>query len=331
VRFAQTTLVIPAYNEGDRLRAGFARLASAAQDLDVDLEDLTLLYVDDGSTDDTAAIASQLIAALPKAQVLEQPHGGKGAAILAGVAASTTPQLAFVDADFAIDPHHLPALLGALDRAPIAIGSRAVAGHVDYGSWLRTRAGRGFNRFVRLLSSVGYRDTQCGFKALRTAHAKILFHFATVRGFAFDVEFLSHAQLLGWEVAEVPVSWEDVAGSHVRLSKDSVAMVVELARARMQLRSLPALHGIAVPTGLSLAELCAAAKGSPLEHAPLIGRSNGELLVVATLLEEAQAVEQLASFGAAVGAVARDLSLVELTSLPWERISLLSEHAEPRD
>ena len=55
-----TSLIIPAYNEGDRLAAGFRRLEVAAQEGRVDLDDLKVIYVDDGSRDSTAEVAASL-------------------------------------------------------------------------------------------------------------------------------------------------------------------------------------------------------------------------------------------------------------------------------
>ena len=89
----------------------------------------------------------------PSARLLRQPRNlGKGAAVRAGVRAARAGGWSSPMRTLAIDPRQLPALLAALDEAPVAVGTRASAGHVDYGSWLRTRAGRSFNLLVRLLS-----------------------------------------------------------------------------------------------------------------------------------------------------------------------------------
>ena len=111
----ETTLIIPAYNEGDRLEEGLGRLLEAAGDGAVDLERCELLFVDDGSSDDTAAVAESLARGLPSARLLRQSRNlGKGAAVRAGVRAARGRQLVFTDADVSIDPHQLPALLAAL-------------------------------------------------------------------------------------------------------------------------------------------------------------------------------------------------------------------------
>ena len=240
------SLIIPAYNEGDRLATGFARLERAGEDGRLDLSRLELLYVDDGSSDDTAARAAELADRLPNARVLRQPaNRGKGAAVRCGVAAATAPRLIFTDADLAIDPRQIPSITRALDDAPFAVGSRAVRGHVDYGSRVRTVAGRGFNRLVRLLSSVDLRDTQCGFKAFRAPVAKLLFHGLTVEHFGFDAALLDLATRLGLTIETVPVRWSDIGGSHVEPVRHGVETAMDVLKMRLSWDRIPPLLGVA--------------------------------------------------------------------------------------
>jgi hypothetical protein len=323
-----TTLVIPAYNESDRLATGLRRLEHAAATGRFSIDDLVIVFVDDGSTDDTAAVAASLIADWAQGEIVSLTQNtGKGAAVREGVRVAQTPSVAFVDADFAIDPSQLPSLIGALRTAPMAVGSRAVRGHVDYGSSIRTLAGRSFNRLIRLVSNVDYRDTQCGFKAMRTAHAKMLFHFASIQGFAFDVEILARAQQLGWPVNEVPVSWQDIKGSHVRLAKDSVKMVSELARARLSFSTLPLLHGVALPP-LALSEGSAAAVlASALAHSPIVEMADGQTVLVAALFSDEEAEHHVSELARSLGTSARLVGIDELSRARWERIVLFAHRS----
>ena len=311
----RTTLIIPAYNEAERLQTGFERLMRASDEGRIDLDDLSLLYVDDGSTDDTASVARSIVETVPTGSVLVQAHNqGKGAAIRAGVAVARTDLLAFTDADMAIDPRQLPSLLGALGAAPVAVGNRAVAGKIDYGSSLRTRAGRTFNLLVRMLSDVELPDTQCGWKGARTAEAKLLFHLTTIDGFAFDVEFLARASMLGWTIAEVPVSWSDVGGSHVRLLRDSSQMLGDLITARLRPRLPAPLHGLTVPRSTSCADLCAACAGSPLEAAPIVEQADGRCTLAAALLDPTEALGALGMVAKRLGGTPVTRAIDELRS-----------------
>ncbi len=233
------TLVVPTYNEAARLDDGIARLRDAEQRGAVDLSTTELVFVDDGSTDDTLATARRHAEACANARVISHPRNlGKGAAVRTGILQASGPKVVFADADMAIDPMLLPRLLDALDSSPVAVGSRAVNGHVDYGSRLRTDAGRVFNRAVRAVGGVGLDDTQCGFKGFRRGEALLLCQLQTTRGYAFDVELLWLAGRLAVDVAVVPVTWLDVPGSSVRVLRDSSRMLLDLVTARRRSRWL---------------------------------------------------------------------------------------------
>jgi glycosyltransferase involved in cell wall biosynthesis len=233
------TLVVPTYNEADRLDDGFARLRDAERRGAVDLSLTDLLFVDDGSTDDTVSVARRYADGCTNARVISHPRNlGKGAAVRTGILQASGPRVAFADADMAIDPMLFPRLLDALDTSRVAVGSRAVNGHVDYGSRLRTDAGRAFNLAVRAVGGVGLDDTQCGFKGFRRGEALLLCQLQTTRGYAFDVELLWLAGRLAFDVAVVPVTWLDVPGSSVRVLRDSSRMLLDLVIARRRSRWL---------------------------------------------------------------------------------------------
>jgi dolichyl-phosphate beta-glucosyltransferase len=249
------TVIVPTFNEEERLAHGLDRLRRAAGEGAIDLDATELLLVDDGSSDDTRATAHRLAAQFHSARVVTFPRNlGKGAAVRAGILAATGDKVAFADADMAIDPSLLPSLLEALDRVPVAVGSRAVHGHVDYGTRLRTDAGRAFNLAVRAIGGVHLADTQCGFKGFRRGPALLLALLQTTQGYAFDVELLWLADRLGLEVEVVPVTWLDVPGSSVRVVRDSSRMLLDLVAARRRSRWVAARELDdtpldAVPTG----------------------------------------------------------------------------------
>lgn len=204
----------------------------------VDWHRSEVIVVDDGSDDDTARVASALIAELPHARVLRLPaNAGKGAAIRAGVSRARGAVVAFMDADMATDPRDLGRLVAALDDADVAIGSRA---HPDSevfdASASRAIMGRAFNLLSRSTCGFGHRDTQCGFKAFRAPGGRVLFHLSRLNGFAFDVELLLLAQKLGLTVREVPVRWTAIEGSTVRPVRDPLPMALDVVRTRVHWR-----------------------------------------------------------------------------------------------
>jgi Glycosyl transferase family 2 len=246
------SFIIPAYNEGMRLEAGIARLQAAVDAGAIDAASTEFVVVDDGSTDDTTALARVLFSSFPHVQhVRLATNRGKGGAVRAGVAVATAPIIIFADADMAIDPAQTPQFVHALTGSSVAIGSRSASGaSVDRPSLRRSLMNRSFNRLVNVLTHVNLNDTQCGFKAFRAPAAKLLFHCSVTERFAFDVEVLSLARRLGLTIAEVPVRWRRVKGSQIRPWTDARSMagdVVKAGRGAAWAAPVPSLT-VTVPT-----------------------------------------------------------------------------------
>jgi hypothetical protein len=241
-------MVVPAYNEAARLDAGFFRLTQAINAGAVNPDTTQFIVVDDGSTDETSARATDLYGALPNSLVIRLAQNrGKGAAIRAGVAAATGRAIAFADADMAIDPVQTPNFVAALQGHHLAIGSRAASGaSVDRPSIRRSVMNRTFNRFVNTVTRLSLDDTQCGFKAFRGPVARLLFHCTTTERMAFDVELLVAARTFGLTISQIPVHWSRVQGSRVRSWSDGGSMVRDVLRARHALRDAPALNALPV-------------------------------------------------------------------------------------
>jgi dolichyl-phosphate beta-glucosyltransferase len=93
--------------------------------------------------------------------------------------------------------------------------------------------GRVFNFIVRTLAVHGFQDTQCGFKCFRREVALDLLPCQTIDGWAFDVELLYIAQRRGYRIIEVPVHWYYRANSRVSPIRDSINMLTEVLRIRL--------------------------------------------------------------------------------------------------
>lgn len=220
------TIVVPAYQEADRLPASLPRLLDHLRHR----PEVEVLVVDDGSTDDTVAVARRLLAERPLTQVLERPHRGKGAAVAAGITAAAGARVVFMDADLATDLAALDPVVTALDHADVVLGSRRAPGAVTTGfTPVGALAHRSFALLSRAATGVPVRDFQCGFKGFRAEAARAVFPLVAEPGYAFDVEVLLVAHRLGLRIEEVPVHWESVAGSHVHHLGDAVTMVRQLA------------------------------------------------------------------------------------------------------
>jgi glycosyltransferase involved in cell wall biosynthesis len=235
------SIVIPAYNEADRLPGTLAALRDYVARQAFSSE---IIVVDDGSSDATASIAREADG-LPLLRVIVLPHRGKASAVRAGMLAATGHVVLFTDADLSTPLCYTQRLLAAIEAgAAIAIGSREGAGAQRVGEpGYRHLMGRVFNAVVRALAVPGIDDTQCGFKAFRGDVAHDLFSRArlyvdgtTVTGprvTGFDVEILFLARRRGYKIAEVPVYWRHVSGSKVQPVQDAIRMFADVARVRL--------------------------------------------------------------------------------------------------
>lgn len=224
------SIVIPAYNEHDRLEKTLASIAAARPALGADL--LEVIVADDGSTDDTAGIAMAWNGRLPMIVVRLPLNRGKGAAVRTGMLRAAGDAVLMYDADGATPITEVPALLAALSAgADVAIGSRVL----DQGEALSSMKPhrRLIGRVYRVLCGrliPGIKDAACGFKLFTSAAAKKLFSEQRIDRFAFDVEVLALALRHGMNVAEIPVKWTAVAESKVRLLRDGTEMFFCLLR-----------------------------------------------------------------------------------------------------
>jgi dolichyl-phosphate beta-glucosyltransferase len=227
------SMVIPAYNEARRLPPTLTRLRDY---LDAGADSYEVLVVDDGSDDDTVAVAQAVAREWPQLEVLALPHNqGKGAAVREGMLHARGALRAFSDADLSTPIEELPRLRSHLGGAcHVAIASRDAPGsdiQVHQPRW-REFMGRTYNRILRLLVLPGIRDTQCGFKLFTSEAAEACFAPLETFRFGFDAEVLVRAHRRGWEIAEVPVRWRHVEESRVGGIGDALRMLYDLVRLR---------------------------------------------------------------------------------------------------
>ncbi len=260
------SIVIPAYNEAVRLAVSLPALEAGLRLY----QPIEVIVVDDGSTDATSQVAIEMLAGWPSATVVRLPwNGGKGAAVRAGVAVATGDVLVFMDADLSADIADLPRLVASLEHADIALGSRAVAGsNAVYDKSLRRFTSKVFNDLACGIAGISASDTQCGFKAFRTPVAKMLFHLCEVDGFAFDVEVLALADLLGYRAVEVAVGWREDAGSKVDPIRDARRMLSDVVRIRRRCSQLSSTL-VHRPTGAAVPDDDVEAAPQPCAQLPL--------------------------------------------------------------
>ena len=242
---ARLTVVVPCYNEADRLDAG-------ALGAFVDGHpDAALLLVDDGSTDATGTVLEGLAAERPgRMQALRlTPNRGKAEAVREGMRtalAAGAEVVGYLDADLSTPPAQIDDLHAALGRPGVQVATGARVGMLGYDierSAVRHYLGRVFASAASIILQARIYDTQCGAKLMRRSAALLeaLDEPFTSR-WVFDVDLIG--RLLATQARRGPISiieepllaWRDIPGSKVRPAHFFTA-ATDLARIGWSLRS----------------------------------------------------------------------------------------------
>ncbi|HVA52815.1 MAG TPA: glycosyltransferase [Acidimicrobiales bacterium] len=305
------SLVIPAYNEAERLGVGFERLWPTLATMDPST--VEIIVIDDGSSDETLKRAHEVYGHMEHVLFVQQPSNlGKGAAVRLGIALARGTYVITVDADMAIDPVQLPNFVSALHDSALVPGSRALSGDIKYDARLRTFAGATFNRLVRHYSGTTLRDTQCGCKGFQLGPARLLALLAMIDGFAFDVEMLYLAQRLGLSVSPLLVTWQDVRGSSVRPGRDAWTMVRDIRGLKRTRYENPVVE---LSASVGASDVARLAKEARL-HGLVLARNDHDALLV---LGRDGALGGLAIASALSGTL-RTARLDELTRRRYEAV-----------
>ncbi len=240
----QLSIVVPCYNEENNLKRGVLEEISKyllKQDFRWEV-----IVVNDESTDSSETILQKKIKNLPNFSLITIKHGGKPAAVWAGIQRAKYSNILFADMDQSTPITELPKLLPWLkDDYSFVIGSR---GHSRDGTTLVRKAmAFAFLNFRKTMLLSNINDTQCGFKIINTKLAKRIFPKLGVfnqtaqtgwRVSAFDVELLFLAQKMGYKIKEVEVVWKNEDTSNTkgsdlaRFKKESKQMLTEIIRVK---------------------------------------------------------------------------------------------------
>ncbi|MBI3941745.1 MAG: glycosyltransferase family 2 protein [Chloroflexi bacterium] len=238
------SIIVPAYNEERRLAITLPLMANFVEAQPYAGE---IIVVDDGSQDRTANLVEEFSHTHPYVKVVRAPHKGKGNAVRIGMLSARGDYRFLCDADLAMPVEEIAKFLPPRGKPwEVAIGSREGPGARRFNEpGYRHVMGRVFNALVKLLAVPEFEDTQCGFKCFRAAVVPDLYGHQTMEGWGFDVEVLYIARKRGYRIIEVPIHWYYQSESKVHPIRDTVRMVQDLLRVRMNDR-----HGIYdVPQG----------------------------------------------------------------------------------
>jgi dolichyl-phosphate beta-glucosyltransferase len=226
------SIVIPAYNEEQRLGRFLADTIRLTDDSDLRFE---IIVVDDGSHDSTVEVANNLARGRGNVHVLElAKNRGKGYAVRRGLLAARGEIRCFLDADGATGAKEILRLLPLMEQYDMVFGSRIKQekGQELVRRWYRHFIGLVFNLVLKSVLRLPFLDTQCGFKMIRANVVDRLVSRLYINGFGFDMELVYLAHRAGFKCHEVPVSWVHQGGSKVNLVTDSLRMFCNIFQTR---------------------------------------------------------------------------------------------------
>jgi glycosyltransferase involved in cell wall biosynthesis len=227
------SIVIPAYNECLRIESTLKRVMDCVRDCNWDAE---VLVVDDGSTDETAAIVQRWMQTNPRLHMVKNPgNKGKGYSVRNGLLQAAGEIVMFTDADLSAPMEEAERLMDAIDAgADVAIGSRWLdkQRQTIHQPLYRRFFGRCFNWVTRRIMGLPFKDTQCGFKAFKRDAAQVIFRLQTIERWGFDPEILFIARKLKYRIVEVPVTWGHDERSRMSYLKDGMKMLEEMVEIR---------------------------------------------------------------------------------------------------
>ncbi|MEM9558811.1 MAG: dolichyl-phosphate beta-glucosyltransferase [Planctomycetota bacterium] len=236
------SVVIPMYNEAERLGATLDDALRWLEGPGSTRGACELILVDDGSSDGTLRVARDWRRRSPGIVRIErhERNRGKGAAVRTGLAASLGAWVLMMDADNSARVREVVKLIerGESSGAGLIAGSRGLR-----SSAVRTRAARRLSGLVfrGALAAMGMgllRDTQCGFKLYRRDVASMLARLSREEGFVFDLEHLALAQRAAAGIEEVGIAWTHVDGGTIRLGTDGPRMLRDAWALRKRLRGV---------------------------------------------------------------------------------------------
>jgi dolichyl-phosphate beta-glucosyltransferase len=223
------SIVIPAYNEAARIGPALASVTACIRERGWDAE---VLVVDDGSTDDTAAIVGAWAQTHPEVRLIRNERNrGKGYSVRNGMLRAAGEIVMFTDADMSSPIEEAERLFAAIGAgADVAIGSRWLTGRriVHHQPLYRRVFGRCFNALTRIVMRLPFADTQCGFKAFRQEASHLVFGLQRIERWGFDPEILFIAMQRGLRVDEVSVTWGHDERSRISYLRDGMQMLAEL-------------------------------------------------------------------------------------------------------
>jgi glycosyltransferase involved in cell wall biosynthesis len=234
-------IVIPVLNEEVALPGCVEKLYAFTADYPE--RDWRIVVADNGSTDRTTEIATELAEKHSSLSLSRLDQRGRGRALKKAWGESDADVRLYMDVDLSTDLKALPALVAAVadDGYEVAIGSRLTKGSEVVDRTLKREiTSRGYNILIRTLFPLTkWKDAQCGFKAISRTTAVNVLPLVKDNAWFLDTELLLLAGKAGYGIKEVPVHWKDDPDTRVEIISTAWEDVKGLLRLRFKGRPVP--------------------------------------------------------------------------------------------
>jgi len=233
------TIVIPVYNEAERLKKVLIALSKKPKFKDISLEQI--IFVNDGSKDQTLAVINSKKALIEKKSgakvkiISYQANQGKGYAVRKGMQASKADYTLMMDADLSTPLTELNRFLPLIKQnKAVIIGTRKTSqAAIKIPQPLyRQLLGKVFTLLSQLMLNTWVSDFTCGFKLFNKQAKQQIFDTAVINRWGYDAEIIFLARILDFKIYEIPVYWQDDKRSKVNVFRDSLQSLSELLQIR---------------------------------------------------------------------------------------------------
>jgi dolichyl-phosphate beta-glucosyltransferase len=224
------SIVIPVYNEEKRVQSFLLSVIDYVQQKNFSYE---LVIVDDGSSDRTIAVVDSLLTEklADTYRIVKLPvNRGKGAAIREGMLQAKGDYIFFLDADGSTSIREIDSFIPKFSPGiDLYIATRTIKHKAPQK---RKFFGYGYIFMANLLLGLRVVDITCGFKCYTRASARKIFPLQTLNNWSFDAEDIFIARKHGYEIMGIPVHWQHVGGSKVKVFKNVLICGLDLLRIR---------------------------------------------------------------------------------------------------
>jgi dolichol-phosphate mannosyltransferase len=220
----QISVIIPTHNGENKISL---LLAKIHEFLSTSFQSYEVLIINDGSLDNTLAVLRKEQEANSHIKIISyaQNHG-KGHAVKTGIMHSCGDVIIFVDGDLDISPNAIGDYVKELENCDLVIASKRHPLSRVKAPLSRKFLSRVFNLIIRMLIGIKVKDTQSGLKAGKGVALRTIFGSVVVKRYAFDVELLTIASLLGLKIREMPI---EINLDHRFKFQDIVKMILDVA------------------------------------------------------------------------------------------------------